>query len=652
MVYEENDSNNEAKKEEVEWKTMARRHKNFYIIRSIIKIILFIILLYFFLLSLNFMTIGFTLVSGVALKGGEAIRFILSNPFAALAIGIIVTAIMQNATATTSIAVSMVGAGIIPDVKNAIPIIMGSNIGTCFTNSLIALTLANDPNEFKRAFSAATLNDMFNFLTTAVLLPIEILTNFLFVVSEKLTNAIPFENAEQIAKANFIGAILNPFTDAFIRLNNTAIDALTNGNSNITEIALRCCDERVLLENQTTLVNITNLETNQTETKNVTISTNVTKCFSQCNYLCMPMLKGLGDAGTGLFWIIFSILVLIACLFGIVKVLSLLIVGPIAKGVRKGLNASLPGRMKWFTQVILFVIALLLTLIVQSSNIITATLVPLCGIGLISLQRVYVMTLGSNIGTTVTGILSAFTLTPSAMKKGLQLAFVYTFFNTLGVVFWLPIPILKFPKLLARNLGNIVFEYRWFLYVYIFSVYYIIPLIIFGLALVPHWIGLAIFGIPIISFFLFYLIILLLRKFLPSFLSPSLMRFDWLPIGLRSLGPYDRFIKKHSCFPCFKKRNKINSSDFSSPQPIQNFLSSLSYEMKPNMLFPSIIRRFSTIPNLVPECMIESSPQNMSNQELKEETIIPTVSQLVIIPEEHESSCSVSSAFQKSPLNL
>ena len=47
----------------------------------------------------------------------------------------------------------MVGAGIIPDVQSAIPIIMGSNIGTCVTNSLIALTLAGDPNEFRRAFS-------------------------------------------------------------------------------------------------------------------------------------------------------------------------------------------------------------------------------------------------------------------------------------------------------------------------------------------------------------------------------------------------------------------------------------------------------------------------------------------------------------------
>ncbi len=143
-----------------------------------------------FLLSLSFMTIGFTMVTYIALKIGGVIRFLLSNPFAALAIGIVATAIMQNATATTSIAVSMVGAGIISDVKSAIPIIMGSNIGTCVTNSFIALTMAGDPNEFKRAFSGATLNDGFNLLTTAVLLPIEIIFGFLDVISLAVTNAI------------------------------------------------------------------------------------------------------------------------------------------------------------------------------------------------------------------------------------------------------------------------------------------------------------------------------------------------------------------------------------------------------------------------------------------------------------------------------
>ena len=102
------------------------------------------------------------------------------------------------------------------------------------------------------------------------------------------------------------------------------------------------------------------------------------------------MLKSFGDGGTGLFWIILSIIVLIACLFGIVKVLSLLIVGPIAKGVTIAVNASFPKPFKWCTEIVLFLIAFLLTIVVQSSNIITATLVPLCGVGIVTLQRVLI----------------------------------------------------------------------------------------------------------------------------------------------------------------------------------------------------------------------------------------------------------------------
>jgi len=88
---------NEARTDK-EWSSYNKKEKISYIIFAIIKMILFIVLLYFFLLSLNFMTIGFTMVAGYAIKAGPVIKFILSNPFAALAIGIIATAIMQNAT--------------------------------------------------------------------------------------------------------------------------------------------------------------------------------------------------------------------------------------------------------------------------------------------------------------------------------------------------------------------------------------------------------------------------------------------------------------------------------------------------------------------------------------------------------------------------
>lgn len=202
-------------------------------------------------------------------------------------------------------------------------------------------------------------------------------------------------------------------------MDSDAVNRLAAGDRSITETALRCCstgiNTTVSDQAQSAIkqwanytiqpgiidlagVVVNNISFNNCFLINGTLSCNQTICLAQCSYWCMPMLRAFGDAGTGLFWIILSIVVLIASLFSIVKVASLIIVGPIAKGLSRALNASFPGKFKWLTEVVLFIIAFILTLIVQSSNIITATLVPLCGIGMISVQRVYVMTLGSNIG--------------------------------------------------------------------------------------------------------------------------------------------------------------------------------------------------------------------------------------------------------------
>lgn len=222
-----------------------------------------------------------------------------------------------------------------------------------------------------------------------------------------------------------MGAIIDPVTSLFIQLDTDAVDRLAGGDETINQTALRCCayaTNLTLVTNQTLLnsiykwENFTTLDLTNTTydlagvvvdsinfdnyiVHNGMLKLNTTACARECSYWCMPMLRAFGDAGTGLFWIVLSIVTLIVALFSIVKVASLIIVGPIAKQLSRALNASFPGKMRWATQVVLFLVAFVLTLIVQSSNIITATLVPLCGIGMISLQRVYVMTLGSNIGS-------------------------------------------------------------------------------------------------------------------------------------------------------------------------------------------------------------------------------------------------------------
>ncbi len=62
------------------------------------------------------------------------------------------------------------------EVRPAIPIIMGANIGTSVTNTVVSLAQSGERNEFRRAFAGATVHDMFNWLSVIVLLPVEVAT--------------------------------------------------------------------------------------------------------------------------------------------------------------------------------------------------------------------------------------------------------------------------------------------------------------------------------------------------------------------------------------------------------------------------------------------------------------------------------------------
>jgi solute carrier family 34 (sodium-dependent phosphate cotransporter) len=101
-----------------------------------------------------------------------------SNPFVGLFIGILATTLAQSSSTTTSLTVGLVAAGALT-VEGAIPIIMGANIGTSVTNSLVSLGHVTRRGEFERAFAGATIHDLFNALSVAILLPLELLTGFL-----------------------------------------------------------------------------------------------------------------------------------------------------------------------------------------------------------------------------------------------------------------------------------------------------------------------------------------------------------------------------------------------------------------------------------------------------------------------------------------
>ena len=138
--------------------------------KTILKIIGVLFALYFFLVGINGLSLG------IKNLGGEFAKTVIhttSNPFVALFIGILATALFQSSSTTTSLIVGMVSGGGL-SLSGAIPMIMGANIGTTVTNTIVSLGHVNRENEFRRAFAASTIHDFFNVLAVLIIFPIEI----------------------------------------------------------------------------------------------------------------------------------------------------------------------------------------------------------------------------------------------------------------------------------------------------------------------------------------------------------------------------------------------------------------------------------------------------------------------------------------------
>src|SRR5690606_18167125 len=113
----------------------------------------------------------------------------VSNPVAGLCVGILATVLVQSSSVSTSTVVGLVGSGLL-GIDDAVPVIMGANIGTTVTSTLAALGHVRRPQEFRGAFAAATVHDFFNVLTVLVMLPLELTTRVLSRSAETLSEVL------------------------------------------------------------------------------------------------------------------------------------------------------------------------------------------------------------------------------------------------------------------------------------------------------------------------------------------------------------------------------------------------------------------------------------------------------------------------------
>ncbi len=126
--------------------------------------------IYLLLIAVAALGSGFNSLFG-GREAAEQLFAFATNPFMGLMMGLLATAIIQSSSVTTSVIVALCVGGL--PIETAIPMVMGANIGTSVTNTLVSLGHIGHRREFRRAFAAATIHDFFNITAVIIFLPCE-----------------------------------------------------------------------------------------------------------------------------------------------------------------------------------------------------------------------------------------------------------------------------------------------------------------------------------------------------------------------------------------------------------------------------------------------------------------------------------------------
>ena len=407
-----------------------------------------ITLLYFFLFGLELLSSGAKVMSGC--RAGELFGDD-TNPIAGLMIGILATVLLQSSSTTTSIIVSLVGETI--SVQQGIYMVMGANIGTSVTNTLVAMGQMGDGEQLERAFAGATVHDMFNFLSVAILLPVEVITGYL----DALTGAM-VKNASVKEGDKWEGPvkkIVSPLGNRVIIANKKVTKAIASGEQECDDFypnecvgtpTYKSCGEKFGL-----------------------IACDKDGNF--CPAFFSEEASAKDDKVSGGVVFFMAIVILFTCLIGLVGILQRLLLGTSTRLVYKATDVN---------GYVAIAIGAGVTMLVQSSSITTSTLTPLVGMGALRLEQMYPLTLGCNLGTTVTGITAAMV---ADTIDSLQVALAHLFFNIIGILIFYPIPFMRLiPLTAARKLSKATRIWRGFPLVYIVVMFFLVPLFFLGIS--------------------------------------------------------------------------------------------------------------------------------------------------------------------------
>lgn len=170
---------------------------------------------------------------------------------------------------------------------------------------------------------------------------------------------------------------------------------------------------------------------------------------------------------TAIVYLVLSLAIIFLALALITKNMRQIVAGSVERAMNRliGAGGGLMG----------MVVGVAVTVAVQSSSITTSILVPLVASGVLALRSAYPITLGANIGTTVTALIASLAV---AMPEGLTIALVHLLFNCTAVLLLYPIPRLRMiPIQLAEGLASLTVKRPQLVLVWVVTVFIVLPLI-------------------------------------------------------------------------------------------------------------------------------------------------------------------------------
>jgi len=369
--------------------------------RPVLNILLAAFFLYFFLVSIKLLEKG---IKTLGAEYTDQLFQSVSSPFAGLLVGTLATVLVQSSSVTTATIVGLVGSGFL-NLEYAIPMVMGANIGTTVTNTLVSFGHVRREQEFKRAFAASTMHDFFNLMAVLALFPLQLATGFLTKMSIYTTDAI----------------IATGFTAT--NPNSPIKAAIKSGANFVVDFLSR-----------------------------------------------IPFIDNLYQNSYRIYGgllIFLAILFIFLSLKNIVSNMKSLMLNRIEFGLDRAL--AMGGGM------VAIIVGIFITFSVQSSSITTSILVPIVGSGILAIENAFPITLGANIGTTITAVLASFAVETS---DGLTIALCHVFFNLISVLVIYPIkPLREIPIKLATALSNATAKRKSVAILYVLITFVLLPLL-------------------------------------------------------------------------------------------------------------------------------------------------------------------------------